>query len=151
MCSVKFLDADVTRPLASVRAFVDEGYTAAFGTMQSYIEHVLTRQTILMGTLIEDDEPVVSSAEACKHAPASLNILCELSYHSSHSAPYCSILTCLLEFEFIHLVGPWLPLRTTAMLFTAHCDRKHDRFAAAVVSFVIFVRYPWIGVPSSSF
>ena len=25
MCSVKFLDADVTRPLASVRAFVDEG------------------------------------------------------------------------------------------------------------------------------
>ena len=48
MCSVKFLDADVTRPLASVSAFVDEGNRVAFGSMQSYIEHVLTGQTIPM-------------------------------------------------------------------------------------------------------
>ena len=34
------------------------------------------------GTLIEDDERVVSRAIAWKHPPASLYIMCELSYHS---------------------------------------------------------------------
>ena len=41
-CSMKFLDADVKRPLASVSAIVDEGNVVVFGQHESFIENVST-------------------------------------------------------------------------------------------------------------
>ena len=47
-CSMKFLDADVKRPLASVSAIVDEGNVVVFGQHESFIENVSTGQRIPM-------------------------------------------------------------------------------------------------------
>ena len=47
-CSMKFLDADVRRPLASVSAIVDEGNRVVFGPDVSYIENVASGQRIGM-------------------------------------------------------------------------------------------------------
>ena len=47
-CSIKFLDADVKRPLASVSAIVDEGNVVVFGQHESFIENVSTGQKIPM-------------------------------------------------------------------------------------------------------
>ena len=47
-CSMKFLDADVKRPLASVSAIVDEGNVVVFGHRESFIENVSTGQRIPM-------------------------------------------------------------------------------------------------------
>ena len=41
-CSMKFLDADVKRPLASVSAIVDEGNVVVFGHHKSFIVNVST-------------------------------------------------------------------------------------------------------------
>ena len=41
-CSMKFLDADVKRPLASVSAIVDEGNAVVFGQHESLIKNVST-------------------------------------------------------------------------------------------------------------
>ena len=48
ICSMKFLDADVRRPLASVSAIVDEGNVVEFGQHESFIENVSTGQRIPM-------------------------------------------------------------------------------------------------------
>ena len=65
---MKFLDADVKRPMASVSAIVDEGNVFVFGQHESSIENVTTGQRILMcrrngvfvmrldSTMSEDDE-----------------------------------------------------------------------------------------------
>ena len=45
---MKFLDADVKRPLASVSAIVDEGNVVVFGQHESFIENVSTGQRIPM-------------------------------------------------------------------------------------------------------
>ena len=45
-CAMKFLDADVKRPLAAVSAIVDEGNTVVFSTRGSYIENDLTKDRI---------------------------------------------------------------------------------------------------------
>ena len=45
---MKFLDADVKRPLASVSAIVDEGNVVVFGQHKSFIENVSTGQRIPM-------------------------------------------------------------------------------------------------------
>ena len=47
-CSMKFLDADVRRPLVSVSAIVDEGNVVVFGQHESFIENVSTGQRIPM-------------------------------------------------------------------------------------------------------
>ena len=47
-CSLKFLDADVKRPLACVSAIVDEGNVVVFGQHESFIENVSTGQRIPM-------------------------------------------------------------------------------------------------------
>ena len=47
-CSMKSLDADVKRPLASVSAIVDEGNVVVFGQHESFIENVSTGQRIPM-------------------------------------------------------------------------------------------------------
>ena len=47
-CSVKFLDADVERPLASVSAIVDEGNVVVFGQHESFIENTNTGRRIPM-------------------------------------------------------------------------------------------------------
>ena len=47
-CSMKFLDADVKRPLASVRAIVDEVNVVVFGQHDSFIENASTGQRIPM-------------------------------------------------------------------------------------------------------
>ena len=47
-CSMKFLDADVKRLLASVSAIVDEGNVVVFGQHESFIENVSTGQRIPM-------------------------------------------------------------------------------------------------------
>ena len=47
-CSMKFLDADDKRPLASVSAIVDEGNVVVFGQHESFIENVSTGQRIPM-------------------------------------------------------------------------------------------------------
>ena len=47
-CNMKFFDADVKRPLASVRATVDKENIVAFGTQESYIENTSTGQRISM-------------------------------------------------------------------------------------------------------
>ena len=41
---MKFLDADVKRPLASVRAIMDEGNVVVSGQHESFIENVSTGQ-----------------------------------------------------------------------------------------------------------
>ena len=38
-CNVKFSDADIKRPLASVSAIIDEGNIVVLGPQDSYIEH----------------------------------------------------------------------------------------------------------------
>ena len=43
---MRFLDADVKRPLASVSAIVDEGKVVVFGPQDSYIENISTGQRI---------------------------------------------------------------------------------------------------------
>ena len=45
---MKFLDADVKRPLASVRAIVDEGNIVVLGLQESYIENTSTGERIPM-------------------------------------------------------------------------------------------------------
>ena len=45
---MKFLDADVKIPLASVSAIVDEGNVVVFGQHESFIENVSTGQRIPM-------------------------------------------------------------------------------------------------------
>ena len=45
-CNMKFLDADVKRPLVSVSAIVDEGHIVVFGPQESYIENMGTGQRI---------------------------------------------------------------------------------------------------------
>ena len=45
-CNRKLLDAAVNRPLASVRANVDEGNIVVFGQRESYIENTSTGQRI---------------------------------------------------------------------------------------------------------
>ena len=45
---MKFLDADVKRPLASVSAIVDEGNVVVFGQHESFIENVRMGQRIPM-------------------------------------------------------------------------------------------------------
>ena len=47
-CSMKFLDADVKRPLASVSAIVDQGNVVVFGPDDAYIENVATKQRVKM-------------------------------------------------------------------------------------------------------
>ena len=47
-CAMKFLDADVKRPLAAVSAIVDEGNTVVFSTRGAYIENDLTKEKIPM-------------------------------------------------------------------------------------------------------
>ena len=47
-CSVKFLDADVKRPLAPVSSIVDEGNVVVFGQHESFIENVSAGQRIPM-------------------------------------------------------------------------------------------------------
>ena len=47
-CSMRFLDADVKRPLASVSALVDEGNVVVFGQHESFIENTNTGQRIPM-------------------------------------------------------------------------------------------------------
>ena len=47
-CSMKFLDANVKRPSASVTAIVDEGNVVVFGQQESFIENVSTGQRIPM-------------------------------------------------------------------------------------------------------
>ena len=47
-CSMKFLDADVKRPLASVCTIVDDGNVVVFGQHESFIENVSTGQRIPM-------------------------------------------------------------------------------------------------------
>ena len=43
---MKFLDADVKRPLAAVSAIVDEGNKVVFSTKESYIENEVTKERI---------------------------------------------------------------------------------------------------------
>ena len=45
-CSMKFLDADVKRPLGSVTALVDAGNKVMFAPSGSYIENVATSERI---------------------------------------------------------------------------------------------------------
>ena len=45
---MKFLDADVKRPLASVAAMVDEGNRVIFASQNSYVENVATGERIPM-------------------------------------------------------------------------------------------------------
>ena len=47
-CNMKFLDADVKRPLASVSAIADWGISVAFGPQESYIKNTSTGQRIPM-------------------------------------------------------------------------------------------------------
>ena len=47
-CSMKFLDADVQRPLAAVSAIVDEGNTVVLGAKRAYIENDITKERIPM-------------------------------------------------------------------------------------------------------
>ena len=47
-CSMKFLVADVKRPLASVSAIVDERNIVVFGPQESYIENTSTGNRIPM-------------------------------------------------------------------------------------------------------
>ena len=47
-CSMKFLDADVKRPLAAVSAIVNEGNRVVFEATGSYIENVATGRRIPM-------------------------------------------------------------------------------------------------------
>ena len=47
-CSMKFLDADIKRPMASVSAIVDEGNVVVFGQHESFIENISTGQWIPM-------------------------------------------------------------------------------------------------------
>ena len=47
-CSVKLLDADVKRPLASVSAIVDEGNVVVIGQHEFFIENACTGQRIPM-------------------------------------------------------------------------------------------------------
>ena len=47
-CSMKFLGADVQRPLASVSATVDRGNTVVFGPQDSHIENRSTGQRLPM-------------------------------------------------------------------------------------------------------
>ena len=44
--NMKFLDADVRRPLASVSAIVDEENVVVFGPQEAYIENTSTAQRI---------------------------------------------------------------------------------------------------------
>ena len=46
ICNMKFLDADVKKPLASECAIVDEGNMVVFGPQESYIENTRTAQRI---------------------------------------------------------------------------------------------------------
>ena len=46
--NMKFLDADVRRPLASVSAIVDEENVVVFGPQEAYIENTSTAQRIPM-------------------------------------------------------------------------------------------------------
>ena len=45
-CAMKFLDADVKKPLASVSTIVDEGNKVIFGPERSYIENNITGEKI---------------------------------------------------------------------------------------------------------
>ena len=45
-CAMKFIDADVRRPLASVAAMVDEGNTVIFGPRRSYVKSGATGEEI---------------------------------------------------------------------------------------------------------
>ena len=47
-CSMKFLDADVKRPLASLSAIIDEGNKGSFGSTESCMEPVTMGNTIPM-------------------------------------------------------------------------------------------------------
>ena len=47
-CAMKFLDADVKRPLAAVSAIVDEGNKVVFDTNEAYIENNATKERIPM-------------------------------------------------------------------------------------------------------
>ena len=69
MCNMKFLEADVKRPLASVFVIVAEGNVVVFGRQDSHIEKTSTGQRIPMGRrkrvgvgLSEEPETVNSAA-----------------------------------------------------------------------------------------
>ena len=47
-CAMKFLDADVKRPLAAVSAIVDEGNTVVFSARGAYIENDATKERMPM-------------------------------------------------------------------------------------------------------
>ena len=47
-CAMRFLDADVKRPLAAVSAIVDEGNTVVFSARGAYIENDVTKEKIPM-------------------------------------------------------------------------------------------------------
>ena len=47
-CEMKFLDADVRRPLAAVGAIVDEGNTVVFSAQGAYIQNDTTKERIPM-------------------------------------------------------------------------------------------------------
>ena len=47
-CNMKFLDADVKKPLASVSAIVDEGSVVVFGPQEANVESASTGQSIPM-------------------------------------------------------------------------------------------------------
>ena len=47
-CSMKFLDANVKRPLASVSAIIDQGNRVVFDPYESYVENVATGQRLPM-------------------------------------------------------------------------------------------------------
>ena len=47
-CSMKFLDANVKRPLASVSAIIDQGNRVVFDPHESYVENVATGQRLPM-------------------------------------------------------------------------------------------------------
>ena len=49
MCNMKFLDADVKRPLASVSAIVDNGNIVVFGPQESYIENTTGQRIPMSG------------------------------------------------------------------------------------------------------
>ena len=65
-CSVKFLDADVKRPLASVSAIVDEGNVVVFGQHESFIENVSTGQRIPMFVMQLDTQPCQKTTKSVR-------------------------------------------------------------------------------------
>ena len=65
-CSMKFLDADVKRPLASVSAIVDEGNVVVFGQHESFIENVSTGQRNGVFVMRLDTQPCQKTTKSVR-------------------------------------------------------------------------------------